>query len=135
MRAEELDIVIIDVDRVHRSQVRSKNSFTCEQLRGCATFRRAAFVDLGLLLGEVNVKRHASSSGVGGDRAHRWRIHGSDAVDRRGYAYACNVPQIVHALHPPLDVAVGKALLATFERPAVETTAQVAGIDQGEANP
>ena len=85
---------------------------------------------------KVKVKRRTALAGPRGDRAHRVRVDGSDAVDGRTDAgLRVRGGHLFGPSRPAVDVAVGEALLHRVERAAVEARPQIARVEQDQPDP
>ena len=77
---------------------------------------------------------HAPLAGIGRDDAHRLRIHGANAVNGGRNAGAVRFFELIHAARPAVRVAIAEGELFGLERPAVHPAAQVAGVDERDAD-
>src|SRR5260370_6179413 len=129
MSTQERYVVLVDVNRMDGGQVGAKNPLAFEQLGGRASFDRLAFLSLSGLLSKMCVKGSAPPARPGRDHTHRRGVDRADAVDRRCDSNAVAILEVVDALRPLLRVAIGEKLLVRVELPAVEATAQIAGVN------
>src|SRR5438105_14141132 len=81
------------------------------------------------------VKRRLALPRPGGHHAHRGRVNSPDAVDGGADPDPVASAQLLHARRPPLDITVRERALDALERAAVDATAQVARIEQRDADP
>ena len=134
--AEQVDVGVAEVGRVHRGRPRAEHAVLVQQ-RG----RRAAVVGqgrgvLGRLLAEVDVQRTVAQRRP--DRRQRGAGHRPHRVDGGTDPRLGGRLQQRHPLGPPFDRAVGEAPLHRVQLAVtmiIEAAGQVAGVEQGEPDP
>jgi hypothetical protein len=140
--AQQFEVRGTDVRRVHDRGPRPEHVFVVQQPGRRNAVNGPAGIVLTRLLGHVDVQRSPPAATPGHDRVHLLGRHRADRVEgragpRAGGDHAAGVePERVHTLRPPGRVAVAEPHLRTGERQhpgPVETTGQVAGVEQGQA--
>ena len=124
-----------EVGGVHGGEARAERAGVGEHGGRRVAVGAEAGLVLGRLLGDVGVERALALGRPLGDGRARLRVDRADAVDRGADPRAGRVGELGDALGPGRGVAVARSARWTALRRLGDAAVQVAGVEQGDADP